>query len=85
MVSPKPGRLDVFCLGENNEIYHRIRNGQTWEPPEEWTSLGGSFISASIAFSTAPGMVDVFCMATNYEMFYLNLEVREWKSLGNVV
>ena len=80
-VLSKTGRMEVFCLASDSELYHRRCNVQKriWG---KWETLGGDFASAPTAVSSRDGSVHVFCRGYDEEIYYMNLEERQWKSLG---
>jgi hypothetical protein len=44
VVSWEPNRLDIFGLGEDNQMLHKAWNGSSWLPSVTgWTDLGGRF------------------------------------------
>ena len=69
-VSWAPGRLDIFGLGTNNEMFHKWWQG-SWGPSQTgWEPLGGVFNSAPSVAAWAANRLDIFGLGTNNEMFH---------------
>jgi hypothetical protein len=83
-VFSKAGRIELFCVRNDHELYHRafLVYENRWEPKESWKSLGGDFDSAPTALSCRNGEVYVFCKGYDEEIYYMNLDDEEWESLG---
>lgn len=83
-VSARTGRIDLFCLRSDNELYHKalLLYENRWDPKEKWNSLGGDFASAPTAISSRSGEIYVFCKGSDEEIYYMNLDEQKWKSLG---
>lgn len=80
----KPGRIDIFCLRSDNQLYHRVLlvYENRWDPNDRWNALGGDFASAPTAIINRSGKVYVFCKGYDEEVYYMSLEGGEWKSIG---
>lgn len=83
-VLSRAGRIDLFCLRSDHELYHRalLLYENRWDPCDWWESLGGDFDSAPTAISRRFGKVHVFCKGCDEAVYYMNLDEKEWKSLG---
>lgn len=83
-VFTRAGRIELFCLGCDHEIYHRayLFYEKRWDPEDMWSSLGGDFASAPTAISSRSGKVYVFCKGIDEEIYFRDLNDKEWKSLG---
>ncbi|KAJ9615047.1 hypothetical protein H2200_001121 [Cladophialophora chaetospira] len=83
-VCSRHGRIEVFCLRDDNELYHKtfLLHELRWDPPDNWNSLGGEFASAPTAVSSPLGKIYIFCKGYDGEVYYMNLDDKEWKSLG---
>src|SRR5262249_4751139 len=64
-------RLDIFGLGTDDGMYHKVWDGRNWLPShEEWKNLGGRFNCAPTAVCTHSGALYIFGLGTNNRMFY---------------
>ena len=84
------GRLDIFGVGMNGEMFHKAWDGSKWFPPAaEWQPLGGAFSSPPAVTSWGAGRLDIFGVGTNGEMFHKAWDgskwfppAAEWRPLG---
>jgi hypothetical protein len=77
VVSWAPGRLDIFALGLDNQMFHKFFD-KTWGPSVvDWEAIGGVFNSAPAAVSWAPGRLDIFGLGTDNQMYHKFFD-REW-------
>ena len=63
-------RIDVFGLGTDHAIYHRVRNGNDWHPAASWDYLGGSCSSPPVAVSWGPHRLDIFVIGSDSAMYH---------------
>ncbi|MFD9038713.1 hypothetical protein, partial [Streptomyces bottropensis] len=62
VVSWGPDRLDVFALGDGNDILHRAWQGDKWWPEGGWESLDALVTSPPAVASWGPDRLDVFAL-----------------------
>lgn len=71
--SPGPGRIDLFGLGEDQQVYHRAYDENEWGGWQTtWGLLKGDgqvFSTAPFALSRKPGNLEVTCQADTGEVF----------------
>jgi hypothetical protein len=79
-VSRPKGPTDVFALGFDQQIYHKVYDGTLWTP--EWESLGGSFITPPAAVSWAWNRVDLFALGPGSQMFHRAWDGFQWLPSG---
>jgi hypothetical protein len=89
-VSWGPGRLDVFGLGTDNQIFHKFFE-RGWGPsPTGWQPLGGIFNSPPAAVSWSSGRLDIFALGMDNDMFHKAFDgswrpsPSDWEPLGGV-
>jgi hypothetical protein len=74
VVSWGPNRIDVFGLGEVNDMFHKWYDGTNWGPnpsnPIVWEPLGGTFNSPPAVVSWGPNRIDVFGLGVANDMFH---------------
>jgi len=88
-VASKPGRIDIFTLGIDNDVYHAWGDGETWEG---WCKLGGPAIQGVAAASRSENCLDLFTISTDVEETDNHLYHRvmkddqwsAWENLGGV-
>src|SRR5207253_2050646 len=83
-VSWAPGRLDIFGLGPDNQMFHKFFDG-TWS--KDWEPLGGRFNRPPAAVSWAPGRLDISGFGTDHQMFHLFVDgtlSKDWEPLGGI-
>ncbi len=90
VVSTGPNRLDIFCVGTDNQMYHQWYNG-SWGPSQtSWEPHGGEFNCAAAVVSTGPNLLDIFCLGANNEMRHQwynggwGPSITDWEDLGGV-
>lgn len=83
-------RLDIVVRGANNEVFHKIWDGNRWLPsPTDWEDLGGAILeSPSIVSwlkrgnpqpgSTGPGRLDVFGQGVNGNLVHKAWDGSAW-------
>jgi hypothetical protein len=82
-VSMETERLDVFGLGADYAMHHKILHRFWWDPPgESWEKLGGTFTSAPAAVSWGPNGLDVFGLGTDYAMYHKAWVYGRWDPPG---
>ena len=73
------GRLDIFGLGTDGQMYHKAWNGTEWQPsPTTWDALGGEFTSAPAVASWGTGRLDIFGLGTDSQMYHKAWNGTEW-------
>ncbi|MDW5595062.1 hypothetical protein VSS74_11975 [Conexibacter stalactiti] len=70
VVSHEPGKLDVFGVGTDHQLWQKHWNGSSWTA---WIPLGGYLTSAPTVESQEAGKVDVFARDANN-----NIAQRSW-------
>lgn len=71
VVSWGTNRLDIFGLGTDNQMYHKVWNDNRWLPSQTgWEALGGVFQSEVAALSWGPNRLDVFGLGTDNVMYH---------------
>ena len=85
-VSWGPGRLDLFWLGEANDLWHRTMTEGVWAEPE---SLGGNLASGPTVTAWGGDRMEVFAIFPDGQLWdrYWDGEAwHEWKTLeGDLV
>src|SRR5271154_5696729 len=72
-------RLDVFGLGNNNELFHKWSNGDSWGPSQTgWEPLGGILTSAPVVVSWEPNRLDLFGLGTDNAMWHKWWDGKAW-------
>ena len=65
-VSWAPGRIDLFWVGADGGLVHRVRDGQLWNRYwdgvswHDWETLGGELTGTPAASSWAADRIDVW-------------------------
>ena len=67
LVSNADGRLEVFLVGQNNQLYHRYQTAPNNDWNSEWLSLGGKWDKNKIPAlaNNADGRLEVFLVGQN--------------------
>lgn len=78
VLSRGPGRLDVFGLGADDQMFHRSFDGNRWTPDNGWEGLGGRFITPPSAVSWGANRLDVFGLGTDKQMFHRFFDGNQW-------
>lgn len=64
------GRLDIFGLGVDDQMYHKSWEGN-WGPSiNSYDALGGKFNSPPCAVAWGPKRLDIFGLGTNNAMYH---------------
>jgi hypothetical protein len=79
-VSWGSGRLDVFGVGLDGQLYHRAWDN-AWN---DWEPLGGLLTSPPVAVSWGPNRVDIFGLGGDSQMYHKvwNGRWAEWAPIG---
>jgi len=65
-----PGRLDIFGLGTDDQMYHKSWEGN-WGPSiSGYDALGGKFNSPPCAVAWGPQRLDIFGLGTDNAMYH---------------
>lgn len=78
-------RLDVFVIGTDKSLYHKLWNGSQWSG---WESLGGQLTSNPAAVSWGPNRIDVFGRGTDNALWHKwwdGSKWHNWESLGGTL
>jgi hypothetical protein len=81
-VSTAGDQLDIFVLGADQGLLHRLRSGGSWS---DWVDLGGCFTSAPVVLPAGPDTFDIFARGPDYLIYHSELTASgpsEWASLG---
>ena len=76
-----PHALDVFVVGENNELVHRSFDGGAWSG---WHNLGGQLASGVAVTAGGPHDLDVFVVGENFELVHRFLDAGAWSGWHNL-
>ncbi|MGN9907443.1 peptidoglycan DD-metalloendopeptidase family protein [Phytohabitans sp. LJ34] len=79
------GRYDVFAIGSNHQLIHRIYQGGSWSA---WEHLGGVLHYGISVVNPSPGRFDVFGVDTDYHLvqkIYAGGQWSAWNDLGGVL
>jgi hypothetical protein len=82
------GRLEVFLVGQNNQLYHRYQTAPNNDWNSEWLSLGGKWDGNPTIASNLDGRLEVFLVGQNNQLYHRyqtapnNDWNSEWLSLG---
>ena len=71
-------RLDVFGLGANYDILHKVydASSSSWSP--DWENLGGNLTSTPVAASTAGNRIDLFGIGFDQGMLHRAWDGSNW-------
>ena len=76
-------RIDLFGLGVDQTMLHRMWNGSTWS---EWDELGGAFTSPPVVLpGTATGTFEIFGRGLDFLVYHATWKpgtVTRWEALG---
>ena len=64
------GRLEVFAIAANNQLYHRWQNAPGSSSWSAWTSLGGDLIGNPAVIANQDGRLEVFVVAANNQLYH---------------
>src|SRR5262249_8908679 len=78
-----PNRLDVFGLGGDYAVYHRVyhsdaRDGVHWSP--EWESLGGNLSCTPVVLSVDSEHIDLFGLTNDQSMVHRSSDGATWSA-----
>ncbi len=88
LINNADGRLEVFIVGQNKQLYHRYQTASKADWNSEWLSLGGSWDGNPTVISNADGRLEVFIVGQNKQLYHRyqtasgNDWNSEWLSLG---
>ncbi len=72
------GRLDIFGIGTDNQMYHKWWDGK-WGPSQtDWDPLGGVFSSPPAVASWGSGRLDIFGIGFDNQMYHKWRDGTEW-------
>jgi hypothetical protein len=83
LASWAPDRLDCFMVGGDRALYHRWRDGSTWN--SGWEKFDAYCVGTPAAVSWGPNRVDVFVLGLDgqcYHLFWDGQRWNGWESLG---
>ncbi len=79
VISHQTGKLDVFGVGVDHQLYQKHWDGSAWSA---WMPLGGYLTSAPSAVSQQSGRVDVFARDGNNNVAQLSWNGSAWSQWG---
>ena len=86
------GRLDVFGLGADWQLYHKAWTGAGWFPAGGWDALGGSFLSPPSVVSWGSNRLDIFGLGRQRALYHKSWDPdgwhpspTDWEPLGGVL
>jgi hypothetical protein len=80
VVSPSPGRLDVFTVGTTHAVYHKWWDAGGWNPSQTgWVRLGDPVESAPVAVSRDTGLVDLFAVGSDRAVYHKAWDGAAWR------
>ena len=78
-VSWGTNRLDIFGLGQDNAMYHKAWDGNSWLPSEnDWERLGGVFTSPPAVASWGTNRLDIFGLGQDNAMYHKAWDGNSW-------
>jgi hypothetical protein len=85
-VSAYPGRIDLFVLGIDNQIYHGWGDGETWQG---WENMGGPGMHGLAVAARGPQRLDLFTIGTDIQgadnhMYHRAMVDAQWGSWENL-
>jgi hypothetical protein len=86
VASWEKNRLDVFVQGNNNHIWTKFFNGQTWSDWQDHGSPPGGAISAPAVASWGPERLDVFVRGNDnhiWTKFFNGQTWSDWQDHGS--
>jgi hypothetical protein len=79
-LSRKPGRIDLFCVGTDNQMYSAWRDEVSGAFDNyTWHGLRGNFASRPPVVGSANG-IHLFCVGTDNNMYYQHWNGHNWKT-----
>lgn len=80
VLSPSPGRLEVFTVGTTHAIYHKSWDAGGWKPSQAgWVRLGDPVESAPVAVSRGMGLVDLFAVGPDRALYHKAWDGTAWQ------
>jgi len=80
VLSPSPGRLDVFTVGTTHAIYHKSWAAGAWKPSQlGWVRLGDLVESAPVAVSRDTGLMDLFTVGPDRALLHKAWDGSAWR------
>jgi hypothetical protein len=77
------GRLDIFAVGPDGQMYQKSWDGAAWLPSaQQWQPLGGKFCSPATLLSRGPERLDVFALGNGGELFLKSWDGAAWSPTG---
>lgn len=65
------GRVDVFVVGVDKQMHHKVLAGSSfWPSKTGWEAMGGEFITPGAATSWGEARVDVVAVGSDSQMFH---------------
>lgn len=85
-VASTPGRIDLFVLGIDNQIYHAWGDGENWQG---WENVGGPGMHGVAVTARGPGNLDLFTIGTDIEgtdnhMYHRAMVNGKWGNWDNL-
>ncbi|MEZ4659518.1 MAG: hypothetical protein R2911_18315 [Caldilineaceae bacterium] len=85
-VASAPGRIDLFVLGIDNQIYQAWGDGETWQG---WINLGGPAMHGLAVAARGPQALDLFTIGTDIEgtdnhMYHRAMSGASWGAWDNL-
>jgi hypothetical protein len=88
-----PNHVDLFGVIGINEVYHKVLNGSSWQPPSNWDALGGTIIGSPTALAPSANSVSLFAVGSpNKDLLTKGWNgqtwqpsMTDWTSLGGVL
>jgi len=81
VVSPEPGRLDLFAHGTDHAIWTKTQLSGVFGP---WNRIGGLLIGDPVALSRGPGQVDLFSHGVDGNLYQSWLEGDTWHAFEDL-
>jgi len=83
VITPEPGRLEVFARDRDFTLRHKSWNGTEWSLG--WDNLGGVLASPPQAIALGPNRWDVFAIGIDHALWHTwwnGIFWSEWENLG---
>ncbi|KAI4143269.1 MAG: hypothetical protein L6R39_004642 [Caloplaca ligustica] len=82
-----PGRLDIFCSGDDGEVLHQYYDGSQWQPSAgSMESLNGSSYGGISVVSWGKDSLDIFALNSRgilQHLFWNGSQWGDWDTLNN--
>jgi hypothetical protein len=79
-------QLHIFCIGQDNSMYHKYWDGKAWSPSgKDWASLGGVWVCAPEAAMRSyigTSSFDIVCLGTKNDMYHKFWDGKAWSPSG---